>query len=71
MVAFSLSLLFMILYFLLLGDRDDVLGWLLVRSLLSAFPAHLLMYSRFDLVWFHQSRQHGCYKIRSGLVNVR
>ena len=44
-------------------------GYFLARSLLSAFPAFLRMYSRFDLVWFRLSCGQGW--IRSGSVNVR
>ena len=56
--------------FCFLVYRDDVLaGYLLVRSLLSAFPAYLRTYSRFDLVWFRLSCDHG--QIRSESVNVR
>ena len=33
-------------------------GYFLVRSLLSASPAYLLTYSRFDLVWFRLSCDH-------------
>ena len=43
-------------------------GYFLVRSLLSAFYA-LISDSRFDLVWFRLSCDHGW--IRSGSVNVR
>ena len=42
-------------------------GYFLVRSLLSAFPAFLRTYSRFDLVWFRLSCDHGW--ICSGSVN--
>ena len=71
MVASSLILLFVILFlFLFLVCRDDVLCCLfLVRSLLSVSPAYLLVHSRFDLVWFRLSCDHGW--IRSGSVNVR
>ena len=56
--------------FCFLVYRDDVLdGYLPARSLLSAFPAYLRTYSRFDLVWFHLSCDHGW--IRSESVNVR
>ena len=44
-------------------------GYILVRSLLSAFPAYLRTFSRFDFVWFRLSCVHGW--IRSGSVNVR
>ena len=44
-------------------------GCFLVRSLLSAFPAYLRTYFRYDLVWFRLSCDHGW--IRSGSVNVR
>ena len=44
-------------------------GYFLVRYLLSAFPAYLRTYFRFDLVWFCLSCDHGW--IRSGSVNVR
>ena len=44
-------------------------GYFLVRSLLSAFPAYLRTYTRFDLVWFRLSCDHDW--IRSGSVSVR
>ena len=44
-------------------------GYFLVRSLLSAFPAYLRTFFRFDLVWFRLSCDHGW--IRIGSVNVR
>ena len=44
-------------------------GYFLVRSLLSAFPAYLRTFIRFDLVWFRLSCDHGW--IRSGSVNVK
>ena len=48
--------------------RDDVLCWLLlVRPFLSL--SMLISDSRFDLVWFRLSCDHGW--IRSGSVNVR
>ena len=43
-------------------------GCFLVRSLLSAFPAYLRTFFRFDFVWFRLSCDHGW--IRSGSVNV-
>ena len=66
-VVSSLFLLFVFSIFFVY--RDDVLCWLLVRSLLSAFPAYLRMIFRFDLVWFRLSCDHGWN--RSGSVNVR
>ena len=67
-VVTSLFLLFVFSIFFVY--RDDVLYWLLsCRSLLSAFPAYLRTFSRFDLVWFRPSCDHGW--IRSGSVNVR
>ena len=49
--------------------RDDVLYWLLlVRPFLSLLSM-LISDSRFDLVWFRLSCDHGW--IRSGSVNVR
>ena len=44
-------------------------GYFLVLSLLSAFPAYLRTFFRFDLVWFRLSCVHGW--ICSGSVNVR
>ena len=44
-------------------------GYFLVRPLLSAFPAYLRTFFRFDLVWFRLSCDHGW--IRSGSVSVR
>ena len=44
-------------------------GYFLVRCLLSAFPAFLRTYSRFDLGWFRLTCDHGW--IRSESVNVR
>ena len=44
-------------------------GYFLARSLLSAFPAYLRTFFRFDFVWFRLSCDHGW--IRSGSVNVR
>ena len=47
--------------------RDDVLCvYFFARSLLSAFPAYLRTFFRFDLVWFRLSCDHGW--IRSGSV---
>ena len=37
-------------------------GYFLVRSLLSALPAYLRTYFRFDLVWFRLSCDHGWVK---------
>ena len=71
MVASSLFLLFVILFvfsiFLFIAMMSFA-GYFLVRSLLSAFSAYLRTYSRFDLVWFRLSCDHG--RIRSGSVNV-
>ena len=44
-------------------------GYFLARSLLSAFPAYLRTFFRFDFVWFRLSCDHGW--IGSGSVNVR
>ena len=67
-VISSLFLLFVLSIFFVY--RDDVLCWLLfARSLLSAFPAYLRTFFRFDFVWFRLSCDHGW--IRSGSVNVR
>ena len=44
-------------------------GYVLVRSLLSAFPGYFRTCSRFVLVWFRLSCDHGW--IRSGSDNVR
>ena len=44
-------------------------GYFLARSLLSAFPAYLRTFFRFDFVWFRLSCDHGW--IRSGSVDVR
>ena len=67
MVASSLFLMFVILsvfsIFLFIATMSFA-GYFLVRSLLSAFPAYLRTHSRFDLVWFRLSCDHGW--IRSG-----
>ena len=72
MVASSLFLVFVILsvfsIFLFIATMSFA-GYFLVRSLLSAFSAYLRTYSRFGLVWFRLSCDHGW--IRSGSVNVR
>ena len=63
MVASSFFLLFVILFvfsILFFIATMFFAGYFLVCPLLSAFPAYLQMYSRFDLVW-----------IRSGSVDVR
>ena len=57
-----------VLYFLFIATMSFA-GYFLVHSLLSAFPAYLRTYFRFDLVWFCLSCDHGW--IRSGSVNVR
>ena len=46
-------------------------GYFLVRFFLSVFPGFffLRIFSRYDLVWFRPSSDHGW--IRSGSVNVR
>ena len=62
MVASSLFLLFVILFvffFFLYNATMSFAGYFLVRSLLSAFPAYLRTYFRFDLVWFRLSCDHG------------
>ena len=71
MVAFNLFLPFVIsfVFFFLLIATMSFAGYVLVRSLLSAFPAYLRTCSRFDLVWFCLSCDHGW--IRSGSDNVR
>ena len=67
-VVTSLFLLFVFSIFFVYSD--DVLCWLLsCRSLLSAFPAYLRTFFRFDLVSFRPSCDHGW--IRSGSVNAR
>ena len=72
MVASSLFLLFVILFvfsiFFFIATMSFA-GYFLVRSLLSAFPAYLRTYSRFDLVCLRLSCDYGW--IRSGSVNVR
>ena len=72
MVASSLFLLFVILVrvfcFVIMATMSFA-GYFLVRSLLSAFPAYLRTYYRFDFVWFRLSCDRGL--IRSGSVNVR
>ena len=40
-------------------------SYFLVRSLLSAFPAYLRTFFRFDLVWFRLSCDHGCIRSRT------
>ena len=71
MVASSLFLLFVIsfVFSIFLFAAVSFAGYFLVRSLLSAFPAYLRTYSRFDLFWFRLSCDHDW--IRSGSVNVR
>ena len=83
MIAFCLFLLFVLLFVFLFLDvvgffwscvcpflaTMSFAGYLLVRYLLSAFSVSLRTCSRFDLVWFRLSCDHGW--IRSGLVNVR
>ena len=56
------------LFFLFIATMSFA-GYFLVCSLLSAFPAYLGTFFRFDLVWFRLSCDHGW--IRSGSVNVR
>ena len=56
------------LFFLYIATMSFA-GYLLARSLLSAFPAYLRTFFRFDFVWFRLSCDHGW--IRSGSVNVR
>ena len=72
MVASSLFLLFVILVrvfcFVIMATMSFA-GYFLVRSLLSAFPAYLRTYYRFDFVWFRLSCDR--VLIRSGSVNVR
>ena len=67
-VVSSLSLLFVFSIFLSIATMSFA-GYFLVRSLLSAFPAYLRTFSRFYLVWFRLSCDHG--RIRGGSVNVR
>ena len=71
MVTSRLFLLFMILFVFSISlfiVTMSFAGYFLVRSLVSAFPAYLRTYSRFDLVWFRLC-DHGWN--RSGSVNVR
>ena len=68
-VVSSLFLLFVFSIFFLSIATMSFAGYFLVRSLLSAFPAYLRTFFRFDLVWFRLSYDHGW--IRSGSVNVR
>ena len=56
------------LFFLSIATMSFV-GYFLVRSLPSAFPAYLRTFICFDLIWFRLSCVHGW--IRSGSVNVR
>ena len=63
---FLLSVCFCFMFFYFIATTFFA-GYFLVRSLLSAFHAYLL--SRFDLVWFRLSCDHGW--IRTGPVNVR
>ena len=67
-VVSSLFLLFVFSIFLSIATMSFA-GYFLARSLLSAFPAYLRTFFRFDLVWFRLSCDHGW--IRSGSVNVR
>ena len=67
-VVTSLFLLFVFSIFLSIATMSFA-GYFLARSLLSAFPAYLRTFFRFDLVSFRPSRDHGW--IRSGSVNVR
>ena len=81
MVTFCLFLLSVLLFvFLFLVDLFYFLsllcpflatmsfaGYFLVRCILSVFPTFLRTYSRFDLVWFRLSCDHGW--IRSGSAN--
>ena len=68
-VVSSVFLLFVLSSFFLSIATMSFAGYFLVRSLLSAFPAYLRTFFRFDLVWFRLSCVHGW--IRSGSVNVR
>ena len=72
MVASSLFVLFVISFafsiFLFIATMSFA-SYFLVRSLPSAFPAYLRTYSRFNVVCFRPSCDHGW--IRSGSVNVR
>ena len=67
MVASSLFLLFVIFlkYIFLFMATMSYAGYFLVRSLLSAFPAYLRTYSRFDLVWFCLGVPGGRHDTRS------
>ena len=67
-VGSSLFLLSVCFCLCFLFYRDDVLCWLLPCP---SFSVSMLIsdYSRFDLVWFHLSCDHGWN--RSGSVNVR
>ena len=65
----SSVLYFVCVFCFLFISTMPFVGYFLVRSLLSAFPAHIRTYSRFDLVWFRLSCDHGW--IRSRSVNVR
>ena len=44
-----------VFYFFLFIATMSFAGYFLIRSLLSAFPAYLRTYFRFDLVWFRLS----------------
>ena len=69
-VASSFFLLFVCFCLCFLFYRDDVLCWLLPCPFSSVCLLSMLISdSRFDLVWFRLSCDHGW--IRSGSVNVR
>ena len=67
-VVSSLFLLFVFSIFLSIATMSFA-GHVLAPSLLSAFPAYLQTFFRFDFVWFRLSCDHGW--ICSGSVNVR
>ena len=67
-VVSCLFLLFVFSFFLSIATMSFA-AYFLVRSLLSAFPAYLQTFFRFDFVRFRPSCEHGY--IRSGSVNVR
>ena len=67
-VVSSLFLRFVCVFFLSIATMSFA-GYFLARSLVSAFPACLRTFFRFDFVWFRLSCDHGW--IHSGSVNVR
>ena len=68
-VASSLFLLFVFsIHLFLFIVTMSFAGYFLVHSFLSAFPAYLRTYFRFNLVWFRLSCNHGGW-VRNGPVN--